>query len=281
MDKDNVLFIAINNLLERYKEKKYGGKELNMIITFNCIFMIYDQYLNGRSIDETLAELDDNNERLQDAVNKKLKIIQEKLIKFNLYLRKYECPKNKLESLINSVNNPDLLEKMLETCDILLGENNYEELPGDETEKRLNRIKSCDSKYNYDLTVIPDSIHLDFNLDPEKEPSPCESCASNKWAEVVIRYGCFFTKALNGSKNNMTYILINIVQDMATLNNSENDEPDPIIVNIKHILKNIECRTDLRKVISERRNELHGLNVKKKREGEAKVEANDEAKVEN
>jgi len=260
MDKDNVLFIAMNNLLEVYKAKKFQGKELNMMITLDCIFMIYEQYLNGRSIDETLAQLDDNNQRLQDAVDKKLKIIQEKLIKFNLYLRKYECPKNKLKSLIDSVNNPELLEKMLETCELLLGENNYEILQGDETQQRINRIGSCDSKYNYDLTTIPDTIHLDFNLDPDKEPSPCESCASNKWAEVVVRYGCFFTKALNGSKNNMTYILLNIIQDMASISKFD-EEYDPIIVNITHILKNIECRSNLRGVIENRIQELKTLET--------------------
>jgi hypothetical protein len=229
MDKDNKLLIAINNLVDYYKTKTYGEKELNIIIIFGSMIIIYDQYLNGRSIDQILAELDDNKKRLQISVDKKLKVIQEKLIKFNLYLRKYECPMNKLESLINTINNPELLKKMLESCELLLGENNYDKLTGDEKEKRINRIELCDSKYNSDLSVTPDTTHLDFNIDPEKEPPKCASCSSNKWAEVVVRYGCFFSKALNGSKNNMTYILINIVQDMATLNSNSESESDPII----------------------------------------------------
>ncbi len=258
MDKENKIFIAMNNLLEIYTARKYGGKKLNTIIIFNSIMMIYEQYLKGKSIDQTLAELDDNAQRLQSAVDKKLKIVKDKLVQFNLYLRKYECPMNKLESLIDKINNPELLIKMLETCDVLLGENNYENLEGDETQKRRNRIESCDSKYKYDLSINPDTTHLDFNIDPDKEPSPCASCASNKWAEVVVRYGCFFTRALNGSRNNMTYILINIIQDMATLNNS-NSESDDVIENIKHILKNIECRSNLREVISNRINKLNAV----------------------
>ena len=57
----------------------------------------------------------------------------------------------------------------------------------------------------------------------------------------------------------MTYILINIVQDMATINGSN----DPIIENIKDILKNIECRSNLRKVISNRIEELNPLKKTK------------------
>lgn len=95
---------------------------------------------------------------------------------------------------------------------------------------------------------------MDFNVDPEKEPPKCKSCSST-WAEVVVRYGCFFSKALHGNKNNMTYILMNIVQDMATINGSN----DPIIESIRDILKNIECRTNLREVISNRIKEIKGL----------------------
>jgi hypothetical protein len=99
---------------------------------------------------------------------------------------------------------------------------------------------------------------MEFNIDPEKEPPKCKSC-SNAWPEVVVRYGCFLSKALTGNKNNMTYILINIVQDIATLNGSD----DPIIENIIDILKNIECRSNLRKVISNRIKELNDPPKKK------------------
>ena len=51
---------------------------------------------------------------------------------------------NKLESFIHNINNKGLLEKMLESLNALLDENNYEEITGeDETENRINRIKSC------------------------------------------------------------------------------------------------------------------------------------------
>ena len=271
MDQDNVLVVAIKKLVETYKEKKYGAnhmlgtnkvfgeKKLNTMVTFNCMLMIYDRYLNGKSIDQTLAELDSNNNRIQAAIGKKLIMIQEKLLKFNVYLRKYACPMNKLESFIHNINNKGLLEKMLESLNRLLDEDNYEVLQGEEKEKRINRIKSCDAKYSYDLSIMPDSTYMDFEIDPEKEQPKCKSC-SNAWAEVVVRYGCFFSKALNGNKNNMTYILINIVQDMATINGSN----DPIIESITEILKNIECRSNLRKVISNRIDELNGPPKKSK-----------------
>jgi hypothetical protein len=265
LDKKNKFVASINTLIDKYKSANLDylhDNRLRTKIIFINMMMIYDRYLDGKSIDETLEELDDKTERMQDAISKKLKIIEEKLVKFNLYLRKYECPMSKVESLLNTINNAELLENMLKTCTILLGdENNYKPMEGeDEKEKRKKRIQSCDLTYDYDLTVKPDSTHLDFNIDPEQEPPSCESCSSNKWAEVIVRYGCFFSKALNGNKNNMTYILINIVQDMATINNSNdsNQDEDPVILNIKHILQNIECRSNLREVIS---NRIQALNI--------------------
>ena len=276
MDQDNPLVVAIKKLVESYKEKKskihkgigtliktdkiFGKeKELNMIVTFNCMLMIYNKYLDGKSIDETLNELDSHTNRVQAAMGKKLKTVKEKLVIFNLYLRKYACPMNKLESLIHNINNIELLEKMLESLNALLDKDNYEEMTGDEKEKRIKRIKLCDLKYKnqgYDLSVTADSTYMDFEIDPEKEPPKCKSC-SNAWAEVIVRYGCFFSKALSGNKNNMTYILMNIVQDIATIHSSN----DPIIESIIDILKNIECRSNLRTVISNRIKEIKSPKV--------------------
>lgn len=272
MDETNPLVVAIKKLVESYKQQKYEsnrllginkafGKEqlgkLNIIITYNCMIMIYEKYLNGKSIEETLEKLDNATSRIRVAVGKKLKLIQEKLVKFNLYLRKYACPMNKLESLIHNINNKELLEKMLESLESLLGENNYKKFDGDEKENRIKRIQSCDANYKYDLSITPDSTYMDFEIDPEKEPPKCKSCSSStSWAEVVVRYGCFFSKALHGNKNNMTYILMNIVQDIATINGSN----DIIIESITNILKNIECRSNLREVI---KNRIVELNPKK------------------
>ena len=258
MDESNILVVAIKKLVETYKEKKYGEKKLNTMVIFNSMIMIYDKVSRGITVDQILAELDSHNNRVQAAIGKKLIIIQERLLKFNIFLRKYACPMNKLESLIQNINNKELLEKMLDALDRLLDEDNYEVMQGDEKENRIKRIKSCDAKYNYDLSIIPDSTYMDFNIDPEKEQPKCKSC-SNAWAEVVVRYGCFLSKSLTGNKNNMTYILINIVQDMATINGSN----DPIIENIQDILKNIECRSNLRKVISNRIEELNPLKKTK------------------
>jgi hypothetical protein len=247
MDETNVLVVAIKKLVETYKEKKYGGKKLNTMVIFNSMIMIYEKVSKGITVEQILGELDSHINRVKAAIGKKLIIIQERLLKFNIFLRKYACPMNKLKSLIDNINNKDLLEKMLEALNSLLDENNYEQMTGDEKENRINRIKSCDGIYNYDLSITPDTTYMEFDIDPEKEQPKCKSC-SNAWAEVVVRYGCFLSKALHGNKNNMTYILINIVQDMATINGSN----DPIIESITDILKNIECRSNLRTVISNR-----------------------------
>jgi len=262
MDKENILFIALNKLVEKYKEKR-GLKEMETILAFNCIVMIYEEHLKGKSIDGILEELDDKTDRIQLAIGKKLNLMQEKLVKFNLYLRKYECPMNKLKSLIDKINDVELLEKMFESLNKLLDDDNYAKIDElnepDEKKQRIKRIELCDSKYgNYDLSVTPDSTIMNFEIDPEKEVPTCKSCSVNAWTEVIVRYGCFFSKALVGNGNNMTYILMNIVQDMSTIN----DTKDGIIENIKHILKNIECRSNLREVISNRIQELKTPNKK-------------------
>jgi hypothetical protein len=265
MDKDNMYVRSINTLVSKYTSSNLDflkDDRLRVKIIFISMSMIYNRYLNGKNIQQTLDVLDDHSERIQYSLGAKLKIIEKKLVKINLYLRKYECPMSKVESLIENINDSALLEKLLESCNLLLEEKTVY-IEDDTKEKRKRKTEMCDQElYEYDLSILPDSTHLDFNIDPEKETGSCESCSENKWAEVLVRYGCFFSSALIGNKNNMTYILINIVEDVATMNSINNDKPDPVVENIKKILQNIECRSNLREVISNRIKLLKSTPVK-------------------
>ena len=265
MDKDNTYVRSINALVSKYTSANLdfvNDPRLRVKIIFISMTMIYHRYLDKKNIQQTLDLLDDHSERIQYTLGAKLKIIQEKLVKFNLFLRKYECPMSKVKSLIENINDSALLEKLLESCDLLL-EEETDYIEDDTKEKRKNKTEFCDEQlYEYDLSILPDSTHIDFNIDPDKETGSCESCSGNKWAEIIVRYGCFFSKALNGNRNNMTYILINIVEDVATMDSINSAEPDPIIENIKKILQNIECRSNLRKVISERIKLLNSIPIK-------------------
>ena len=265
MDKDNIYVRSVNTLVSKYTTSNLDflkDKRLRVKIIFISMTMIYNRYLNGKNIQQTLDALDDHSERIQYALGAKLKIIEKKLVKINLYLRKYECPMSKVESLMEHINDSALLTKLLESCNLLL-EKETEYIEDDTKEKKERKTELCDQELiDYDLSILPDSTQLDFNIDPEKETGSCESCSGNKWAEVLVRYGCFFSTALIGNKNNMTHILINIVEDVATMNTINSDKPDPIVANIKKILQNIECRSNLRKVISDRIKLLKSTPVK-------------------
>ena len=265
MDKDNIYVRSINALVSKYTSANLdfvNDPRLRVKIIFISMTMIYNRYLDKKNIQQTLDLLDDHSERIQYALGSKLKIIQEKIVKFNLYLRKYECPMSKVKSLIENINDSALLEKLLNSCNLLL-KKETEYIEDDTKEKRKYKTEICDEQlYEYDLSIVPDSTHLDFNIDPDKETGSCESCSGNKWAEIIVRYGCFFSYALNGNTNNMTYILINIVEDVATMDSINTDEPDPVVENIKKILQNIECRSNLRKVIRERIELLNSIPIK-------------------
>ena len=241
-----------NSELKKYK----GGTATEMIIECN------------KKTSETQSQSDDTNsgkltnpkgsksptdpdpdDKLNKHMERKLKLLLDKLIKVNLYLRKYQCPKDKLISLIEKIKDKKLLEKMLELCNKLLGDYNFNLSLSDQ-----NRTKQCDEEFKYNKTERGEEYTDDLKVVPEikymrlwyKEgETDCKTC-SMPWADLLGKYACLLSSSLIGSKNEINYILLNIVQDMDVI---EKGTGKAIYTNITHIIKNIECRSNLRKVL--------------------------------
>jgi len=156
---------------------------------------------------------------------------------------------------------------MLVICNKLLGEGTN--LYGKETDDRKRGVE-CDNKYNKnksigmkDLEVDAEAVYtewwrsdieklLPFDLAPES--TKCPTC-KQPWANLLGKYGCITSSALFGSRSNINYIIMNILLDMSS-SQSGLDSNDDIRRNITDILENIECRSELRKLIKDRIDEL-------------------------
>lgn len=264
----------VNSLVEKLKASKEAShnKALQMIQSFNektkAIFdgmcLISDRVVHsGESLESIFRQIKANEDEFAEAMNKKLDVILDKLIKVNLYLRKYECPRKKLQYLIDNVNDKELLKTMLEICNNLLGEE--EDFYGKEEDNR-KRGEQCDKLYEDNKTVEMNDLEINaeaiYNewwkaalkeIDPsivEPETTKCATC-NQPWANVLGKYGCLATSALLGSKSDINYIIMNILLDMSS-SQSGLDNNDAIRNNIIAILKNIECRSDLRSLIRNR-----------------------------
>jgi len=74
---------------------------------------------------------------------------------------------------------------------------------------------------------------------------PCETCDGSPMFYVLGKYSTLLSDAILGNKENPDYILINMIREIISM------KDDPIGKKIIEILKNIECRSNLRKVIKD------------------------------
>jgi hypothetical protein len=216
-------------------------------------------------------------------VSKELNLIKNKLLKINFFLRKYECPPKKLKTLFNNIHDIELLKKMEKLCAVLIGEykNDSEET---NSSARFARIEKCDGEYisgvntigtdpknpNVKLSspvTIPvksDFTYFDFNIkdkdlipeNEDKRSSTCKSCKSpvDVWTRVFFKYGCILESSISGNKNNINRLLSTVMEEITS--KEMKFKNDPIIQHISNILKNIECRSSLRKIMAARIEEL-------------------------
>ena len=269
--------IYVNSFVEKIKDSKDAAhvKALQLIKSFDeksrAIFdgmcHISDRVVHsGESLEGIFRQIKAHEDEFAEAINKKLDVILDKLIKVNLYLRKYECPRKKLQYLIDNVNDKELLKSMLKICNELLG---IEDFYGKEADNRERGVE-CDNKYNKnktvgmkDLEINAEAIYTDWwRSDLEKllpfdiapESTKCATC-KQPWANLLGKYGCLTSSALLGTKSDINYIIMNILLDMSS-SKSGLDNNDEIKKNITDILKNMECRSDLRSLIKDRIAEL-------------------------
>jgi len=255
-------------------------------VIFEGLSIVSHRIVNGgENVESILRQLIASESEFSEAMNKKLEIILDKLIKVNLYLRKYECPTKKLEYLINNVNDKQLLSSILTICNDLLEENTYKTGVDNRT-----RGVQCDAQYREikdktmnDLELDADMLYSDwyrndlydmFHGNEPPEEIKCSSCKSSAlWPNLLGKYGCMLSGSLFGSKGDMNYIITNILLDMSS---SEKGlaKNDAIRTNITIMLKNIECRSNLREIIRKK------IDVLNKLEENAKVKENPQTNIE-
>jgi hypothetical protein len=205
---------------------------------------------NATTTTNTTTEI--KKKKMIKYLNQNLKLLLHKLKKLNTYLRKYLSPKKKVKRLIEKVNDVRLLEKTLEVCDTLLKNYTY-----DVNKSHDERLQTCDDEYNQlgkgKLKVEADTKHLGLLIFP-RDGDNCDDCSqASLWAETLGKYYSLIKGSINGNHENIHYIIMSIIQDMAKLDVNQNDV---ILVEITNILKNIECRSNLRQVIKDRIKDL-------------------------
>ena len=81
--------------------------------------------------------------------------------------------------------------------------------------------------------------------EPEDEEPPCETCDGSPMFYAFGKYSSFLSDSILGRKDSLDYILINMIHEFASI------KDNPIGKKIIEILKNIECRSNLRQVIQD------------------------------
>ena len=88
----------------------------------------------------------------------------------------------------------------------------------------------------------------------EQEP-PCETCDGSPMFYAFGKYSSLLSDSILGRKDSLDYILINMIHEFASI------KDNPIGKKIIEILKNIECRSNLRQVIQDQINSLDSKDL--------------------
>ena len=183
--------------------------------------------------------------------------IREKLKTLNLFLRQYKKPKEKMETLISTINDIELLKLVLNTYEnILNGKGDYVSDPNlDTCDKRYyDNAKSIPlqeaSIQYYDLRTLVD----DEYTSPYKEK--CVECSG--WQESFIgilkKYGELLNYTLRGNKKNIYYILMKMLNEIVVnynyiKKNGTGLPSNDVINDIILLLNNINCRCNIIELI--------------------------------
>jgi hypothetical protein len=196
-----------------------------------------------------------------------LKNIRKHLIKANLLIRKYQCPKDKLKSILKKVKDKELLIKIkgiLETLMDGIPPTQYTKSKNEDDS--LKARKKCDDLYNtrfteptykkkeYELKIIPDVTHITFSTDLFDLFTDTESCPiCSPWDTLTEKYFELVNYSMMGDKKSI-YILVNFLHDIIVAKKyeiPEQTDADEIFEDIRHILHNIQCRSDVIGILDE------------------------------
>ena len=235
------------------------------------IYWIYKKVSTNKSLKKIyLAKIkkliDDDTVKSE----KRNKYILEQLVKINHQLKMYQCPRDKLESIFENINNVKLLEKIYKLIDKLIQDKDYydQKTCDIEYEKLRNPPQTKESEDAPYFDANTAKLLTKFKLNPDIEhvdaknyikqfvsypidtfhKSPHDSCQDiNRFDPLKILDS--FDKTIRGNKDNITYIVIHIFKDIFE-GKSENETD--IQKYTRLILQNIQCRSDILGVIADR-----------------------------
>jgi hypothetical protein len=194
--------------------------------------------------------------------------IRRHLLKVNLLLRKYQCPKVKLKTILKKVKNKELLIKIKDIfITLMIGIPPTEYTKSKNAAESLIARKKCDQIYNdrfnedkgyekeFQLKIIPDSTHMTFSTDLYNLATDTESCPiCTPWGTLSDKYFQLVNDTMFGNKKTI-YVLVNFLHDILVVKRYEmpqnSIEEDQIFEDIKHILHNIQCRSDVIGILDE------------------------------
>jgi hypothetical protein len=248
----NIKLIQINLYLRKYKYpkgkieeliKKINDKELlqNMLDLCNDLMgkdVIYDETSGykerGLKCDKDLMDV---SKKLE--LNLDLKVTPD--AKHIHFFSKYKNPTRKIKGgamFVTKALTSNAGQKMGKGVLNFATKTAMSQIPGSTDPSKLAGIASgiagqfLGSKKSEDLNE-------------ETQTKPCETCDDSPMFYVLGKYSSFLSESILGSKNSLDYILINMIREIISI------KDDPIGKNIIEILKNIECRSNLRKVIED------------------------------
>ena len=102
------------------------------------------------------------------------------------------------------------------------------------------------------------------NSNNEIEP-PCETCDGSPMFYAFGKYSSLISDSILGRKDSLDYILINMIHEFASI------KDNPIGQKIIEILKNIECRSNLRQVIQDQIDSLDHAHSKDSKDSNNKL----------
>uniref|UniRef100_A0A6C0EU98 Uncharacterized protein n=1 Tax=viral metagenome TaxID=1070528 RepID=A0A6C0EU98_9ZZZZ len=193
--------------------------------------------------------------------NENYQIVLDKIIKINLYLRRYEDPYTVMEEIIERIFDIEVINKMINiynyfTKGIESVTGNLEQCDQDLFDKASGGTIN-ESQADYKLKkcgVEADMLYLDFDRSKEE----CPGCGKfTQFLKVVSQYSRLSTSALFGEQNqDDMFAIVNIIYLVIfpKLEQIEQipDEIKGIIQDIGIIFSNINCRCKILELMEKR-----------------------------
>lgn len=203
-------------------------------------------------------------------------IVLDRLIKLNLFLKKYIIPRTIIQKMIENTHNIELLTKMIVIYNYFTqNTKNYrsdkitDEERTTQCDKELKETTVEDTDTYKILKEMGDDndslieLHYDnYNKIKPGHPGYCGSCGEwTQFLNILSPYINLMNTSIFGEPDNDIFIIVRIIYDviLPKLNkpNSNSENINTLSKNIGSIFKNINCRSNILQLMEDRLSELN------------------------